>query len=54
LWLWLLLVVLLVLLLVVGELAGCWERAVLVARCVDGGEARLDLHGFSGLGLEML
>jgi hypothetical protein len=37
-----------------GELAGCGERAVLVARCVDGCEARLDLDGFSRLGLEVL
>jgi hypothetical protein len=49
-----LLLLLLLLLLLVGELAGGGEWAVLVARCVDGGEPRLYLHGFPCFGLEML
>lgn len=40
--------------LLVGKLTWGGEWAVLVARCVDGGEPRLDLDGFSGFGLEML
>jgi hypothetical protein len=42
------------LLLLVGELAWGGERAVLVARCVDGGETWLDLDGFPCFGLEVL
>jgi hypothetical protein len=37
-----------------GELARGGQGAVLVARCVDGRSARLDLDGFSRLGLEVL